>query len=701
MRHVTNLSISSLQGENPVSVQAAVVNTVTGNIPAQETETVDHLPHLSDLDLADPNFHLPGKVDILLGSDFYPQLMTQLPMKTGAISEPSAVNTIFGWAIIGPVKSANHNCQQIATQCSSTNVTNEDLDNLLSLFWLSQEPERPQLLQTQVEIQVQAHYSQNVSYSPSRCRYTVSLPWRPDAPPLGESRNQALSRYISNERSILRRGVWKDFQAVVQTYMDLGHAEPVPQGECEPACVYYLPMHSVVKHSSTSTKLRVVFDGSALSTSGTSLNQSLLVGPTLYPSLVSIMLKFRTYPIAITADISKMYREVELAVKDRDVHRFLWRSTPEGPILEFRMTRVTFGVSASPYLAVRTLQQCAEDHAKDQPETAQHIKSSFYVDDLLAGASSVEAAVQLHKELRNTLLKGGFQLCKWRSSSPAVMSQIPAELHETVIIKKMEESQSVSQPKALGLEWNSATDLISPAILQPEPNSLTKRGIVANISKTFDALGWISPTILLMKLLYQQMWELGVDWDDPVPDHISSNHQLWKEQLPCLSHKQLKRCYFRTDAAPTSVQLHCFCDASQKACGAVIYIRSTYQNHPPLVSLVTSKTKLAKLPKQGRPATTIPRQELCGALFLTEVLLPVKATLNIEDSHIFCSTDSSIVLSWLDSQPKDYKPFVANRIAAILQVTSSTQWKHVPTKHNPADCASRGMMPQELLHHEL
>ena len=116
VKNVTQLSVSSLQGENPVAVQAAVISTVTGDIPAQETETVSHMPHLANLDLADPTFHLPGKVDILLGSEVYPQLMTQVPMVSGASSEPSALSTIFGWAIIGPVKSATNSSLQVATR---------------------------------------------------------------------------------------------------------------------------------------------------------------------------------------------------------------------------------------------------------------------------------------------------------------------------------------------------------------------------------------------------------------------------------------------------------------------------------------------------------------------------------------------------------------------------------------------------------
>ena len=97
----------------------------------------------------------------------------------------------------------------------------------------------------------------------------------------------------------------------------------------------------------------------AHTSTGISLNQSLLVGPTLHPTLETILLRFRTYPIAVSADISKMYREVELAEEDRDLHRFLWRPTPDDPVQDYRMKRVTFGVSASPYLAVRTLQQTA------------------------------------------------------------------------------------------------------------------------------------------------------------------------------------------------------------------------------------------------------------------------------------------------------------------------------------------------------
>ena len=524
----------------------------------------------------------------------------------------------------------------------------------------------------------------------------MTLPRKQGIPALGDSRAQALSRYVHNESSILRRKIWRPFQDVVQSYLDLGHAEMVPQAELHVANNYYLPMHSVTKQSSTTTRLRVVFDGSAASTSGISLNQSLMIGPTLHPTLGAILIKFRTYPVAVTADISKMYREVSLSHQDKDLHRFLWRPTPQDQISDYRMTRVTFGVSASPYLAVRTLQQAAKDHGDGYPGASLHILRSFYVDDLLAGANTPEEALILYSQLRTILAKAVFNLCKWRSSSSSVLLSIPTDLQETLPVKEMTESHSPSHPKALGLEWDSRLDLMAPALQPPQPYKTTKRGVVSDVSKTFDILGWISPSVLMMKLLYQQLWQLKTGWDEQIPQELIDQHSQWREQLPVLATKRLPRCYYRTDSLPTSKQLHGFADASLKAYGAVVYVRSTYTEHPPMLSLVLSKTRVAKL----KPST-VPRQELCGALLLTELLTEVKGILDIPDEQVFAWSDSSIVLSWLDGHPRDYKVFVTNRISSILQATSPQTWRHVPTTENPADCASRGLMPQDLLDHNL
>ena len=353
-------------------------------------------------------------------------------------------------------------------------------------------------------------------------------------------------------------------------------------------------------------------------------------------------------------------------------------------------------MSASPYLAVRALQQTAADHGEGYPGATHHIYNSFYVDDFLGGADTPQEAVDLFQDLRCILSKGSFSLCKWRSSSPAVLQHIPATLQETQLVKDATAPHSLLSSKALGLQWNSRFDTMSPAInVQPNYRP-TKRGLISDVAKTYDILGWIAPAVLSMKLLYQKLWKTGHDWDEQVPSDLLDLHSQWRSQLPHLEARQLPRCYSSPSHNIKHLELHGFSDASQSAFGAVLYCRTTYHDHPPTVSLITAKTKVAKL-----DPPTIPRLELCGAKLLTIILLNVANILNIPSNSWHCWTDSSIILAWLDGRTRSLPVFVQNRVDFILQGTSPRNWHHVPTTANPADCASRGIMPQELLHHPL
>ena len=154
--------------------------------------------------------------------------------------------------------------------------------------------------------------------------------------------------------------------------------------------MFYLPMHGVKKECSSTTKLRVVFDASAKSSTSVSLNDTLMVGLTLYPNLTDVLIRFRSYPFAIAGDISKMYRAVQLTPGDRDLRRFLWQPNLTSAIQDYRMKHVAFGVASSPYLVTQVLQQTAHDFGEEFTLAKPHILSSFYVDDCLAGADSLE-----------------------------------------------------------------------------------------------------------------------------------------------------------------------------------------------------------------------------------------------------------------------------------------------------------------------
>ena len=658
IKHLTQLHISPLQNRTlKIPCRAAVASTVTCDLPPQAVEQILDLPHIMGLQLADPEYHTPGRIDILLGAEMAPKVMVKLLLRDGLPSQPIAQATHFGWVISGPVTRRDPNSLPMTSNYHQTPIlqTETQMEPLLRGFWKSEEtePEEPPL--STIEEQVEEHFSKTVTYIPAESRYKVTLPKHSTITTLGDSRPQAISRYLSNEKFILRRNIWGPFQKVMTEYFSMDHAEEVPAADLlsKPQFYMYLPMHAVFKDSSTTTKIRVVFDGSAATSTGLSLNKALMVGPTIQPTLSTILLCFRTYPVALNADISKMYREVKLSTEDKDLHRFLWRDSPSLPVTDYRMTRVTFGVSASPYLAVKTLQQTAADHGEEYPKATHHIKHSFYVDDFLGGANTPQEAVTLYQDLRSILSKGSFSLCKWRSSSQAVLQSIPTHLQETQLVKDATSPHSTAtESKALGLQWNSKLDVMSPSISVPLTYRPTKRGLISDVARTYDILGWIAPAVLSMKLVYQQLWKTGHDWDEQVPPDLLDLHRRWRSELPSLAEKQLPRCYSLSNHKIKHQELHGFSDASKAAFGAVVYCRTTYHDHPPTVSLVTSKTKVAKL-----DPPTVPRLELCGAKLLTTILTHTANILKIPAKDWHCWTDSAIVLAWLDGRTRSLPVF--------------------------------------------
>ena len=422
----------------------------------------------------------------------------------------------------------------------------------------------------------------------------------------GESRSHAVRRFLLLERSLHAK--FQAFDAVVQEYFELKHAEPVPAPDLDKPqhSVFYLPMHAVKKESSTTTKIRAVFDASAKSSSNVSLNDILLVGPTVHSSLIDVLLRFRLHGIALTADVSKMYRAIELIESDRDLHRFVWRSNEDELLKDYRMTRLTFGVSASSFAANMSVKRNASDHALEFPKAADAVESAFYVDDCLAGADSIDEAIDLHHQLLNLFTKGGFLLRKWSSSDPAVLRHISPELRDAQSTHHIPSPEEYT--KTLGVEWNANLDhfRLTVASLQDIDN-VTKRALISDIAKTFDALGWFSPTIIKAKIMLQRLWESRIGWDDLLPPAIYQSWLRWRSELPLLSGRRISRCYYSKDATVDSMQLHGFCDASEDAYTGVVYIRVQERGGNVHSSLVISNTKVAPI-KQ----LTIPRLELCG-----------------------------------------------------------------------------------------
>ena len=123
--------------------------------------------------------------------------------------------------------------------------------------------------------------------------------------------------------------------------------------------VYYLPHYCVFKEDSTTTKLCVVFDGSAKTSNGVSLNERLMVGPVVQNDLFTSLNRFRFKVVALSADIAKLYRQVELDSPDKDFHRLLWRNSKNEELQHLRMKRVTYSIASSAFHSTRCLKEVA------------------------------------------------------------------------------------------------------------------------------------------------------------------------------------------------------------------------------------------------------------------------------------------------------------------------------------------------------
>ena len=526
-------------------------------------------------------------------------------------------------------------------------------------------------------------------------RFIVSLPKREAVEPLGESRSSAVRRFRSLERSLHQRGKFEEFAQVIDEYFTQEHAELVPSKDLDKPCeeVFYLPMHAVTKESSTTTQLRVVFDASAKTGSGVSLNDQLLVGPTVHAPLLDVLLRFRCHRIALTTDISRMYRAVRLPPAQRDLHRFVWRRSPNETLSDYRMTRLTFGVSASSFAANMAVKQNARLHEHLFPLAASVVHTSFYVDDGLTGANSIPDAIRLQKELQELFAQGGFLLRKWKSSESSALCHLPHDLVDQQTSQGLPVEDHFT--KVLGVEWSTDSDSFRLTTGNfPLVPTLTKRALSSEIAKVYDILGLFSPSVIKIKLLLQRLWEAGIDWDDPVPQEIETSWKRWKDEISVLQGHLIPRCYFTKHCHTLSMQLHGFSDASEVAYAGVVYLRSVDTRGNVHLSLVMAKTKVAPIKR-----LTLPRLELCGALITAQLLHHVSQVLKV--SATFAWTDSTVVLSWLKGNPRRFKAFVGNRISEIMELVPPNQWRHIPGSLNPADCASRGLYPSALAEYHM
>ncbi|XP_077255144.1 uncharacterized protein LOC143893524 [Temnothorax americanus] len=556
-------------------VEATILPRISAPLPSSQVER-RAWKHLNGLRLADPQYHRPGPIDILIGAEIFASLLRD-GRRVGRKGEPDAFNSVFGWVLVGSVSTQ-------APGSTHSFMTLDSLDASLSRFWqLDEIPSVPPY--SQEDKRCEELFAQTTRRDASG-RFVVSYPFKRDKPCFVGTRQVALNRFRALERRFKLDAEFKlSYNKFMQDYLNNGYMKLIERPFPVDGPVFYLPHHGVVKSDSTTTKLRVVFDASAKDLNGVSLNDVLRSGPKLQTDIVVILLRFRVGRVALTADVRQMFLRILVERGQCDYQRIVWRFSESDPILDYLMLTVTFGLTCSPVL-----------------------EESVYVDDVVASAESEGEARELQRQLQALLKTAGFELRKWASSHPSVLADLDPELcSQSLLSFESSEDQFL---KVLGLRWYPQTDNFGFQV-HPLDRDCTKRTILSELARIFDPLGFLTPLTFAAKRLIQQLWVLKLEWDDRPPSEICSRWGRYKSELPALASIRIPRTIAMANVIRR--EIHGFCDASEQGYGAVVYIRIVAEDGV-LIRMLSAKSKVAPL-----KAITLPRLELCAAVLLSDL----------------------------------------------------------------------------------
>ncbi|XP_029159528.1 uncharacterized protein LOC114931578 [Nylanderia fulva] len=436
----TDLSIFGIGGTRSGSARGKVTLHVTSDVTNAELRVVAFVlprislqqgsvsreerswPHLNGLQLADLRFLDDDPAELLLGAEVY-SLILEEGLRKGDSRMPIAQQTSLGWILSGGYDATTINGHRRTFRCTA----DHDLADLVRRFWEQESKPITRAPLTPEEATCEELYVRTVTRT-STGRYMVRLPISSPPTNLHETRRPAERLLRAMEVKGSRDPRFGDlYRNFMQEFEDLQHIKRVNIATTADDRRCYLPHHGVLKESSTTTKLRVVFNGSQRTRAGTSLNSHLLTGANLLPALNDVLLRWRWHRYVFVTDVEKMYRQILVHPEDCRLQTILWRHNKTDEIQEYELRTVTYGMACAPFLAIRTLRQLCADEGTQFPLGAAALRRDCYVDDVVTGADDLDDAINLQTELRHLCTAGGFPLRKWASNNSKVLAGVPQE----------------------------------------------------------------------------------------------------------------------------------------------------------------------------------------------------------------------------------------------------------------------------------
>jgi len=720
--HKVALRIQSRFQPYDLPVEAIVLDKLVGNVSSLPYDPTKRFPELRRSDMADKWPQEDGvQIDLILGQDvcwkitgtgFYE--LEDLDAKGLILSK-----TPFGIVLQGTSvyqKKQSFVLTVLANPLSLPGVRKEKkqdpkievmMRRFFTLEGLGISPHEDVGL-TKKQAWATDYLKEHMHFDAEEKRFTVSIPFDPEAPPLVNNYSQALRR-LDNLKFHLEKNPRKKemYEKAMQAYLDSNHAEPVESGESrDKQGAFYIPHSGVLKGEGLKQKLRIVFDCSARDINGISLNETMLDAPVPEADILRILTGFRRHPYAFTADIKSCFLQIRLDRKQVDLFRFLWRKDAHTPPVVYRFTSIIFGSKCSPWISSTCIFEVLRKFEKEHPNLVEEALRSLWVDDFGFSMPTLESALRDRKLLEEMLETASFRLSKYASSHDSILEGVP----EADKIFPSGEEKGVT--KILGQSWHVKRDtLVCDSELIPRLKSLvslitTKRVVAKGVASVYDPLGILGPWVITGKLLLRDIWSHQQEealkknenssakkwWDVKVPQEFSKRFEKWANQVSLVTEMEIPRC-LTTTQPPVEMQMHAFCDASLHAMCCVLYLVGRYKRTT-ISRFICSKTRTA--PLRG---LTLPRAELVAALMGARLVKNVKEYFHHESNTIqaYYWTDSTVALHWLKQRADKWKTYVSNRVTEIQASSSPTDWRHVPTELNPADLGTRGVDLKELL----
>ena len=520
-------------------------------------------------------------------------------------------------------------------------------------------------------------------------RWLANYPWIIDPKNLSNNRDFAYALLMSTEKRLNKNQLHaKTYQKQINDMLERKVAREVSKQELEEYCgpKFYISHHDVLNPQSASTPMRVVFNSSARTKGGLSLNDCLAKGPCLLNQLLGILLRFRKDHFAFIGDIKKMFHSIDIPLEDQMTHLFLWRdmNVRKKPDT-YAITAVNMGDRPASAIAQTALRMTAETAMGRYPEASKIVLENSYMDDIPTSTTSKDCGMKIMTEIETLIGEKGFKMKNWTFSGQKL--EVARSADQVAVQALLNQDIENELSKVLGMEWETEEDVIRFRLsnLSTEEET-TKRTCLSTICRIYDPIGLLAPVTVSAKIILRKVWahRPRIDWDDPLPPELQKEWNTFRESLLYVKNLKFKRSVKPLEAQ--SPVLIVFSDGSKHAYSAVAYIRwktpAGFES-----AILAAKSRIAPL-----RIIDIVRLELCGAVLNARLYEFIQQELkDIQFEKVYHIVDSEIVRAMINKDSYGFRTFAANRIGEIQDSTDKKNWYWVEGSLNIADVATRAL----------